>query len=245
VNHPLEASRKLAIALALRERIYAGRIPPGGRLPTVRECAKEYGAAPNTVVAAYELLREWGIAESDGSGSRSRRRREGEVAGPVERLARMAAGLSPLSPGESSRIDEAGLLVPEAVPPRVLDALCLEAGAVAARRSGVVLAGDGTVVELTVVWHPEDVARAAPAVLEPAPVADGGTVKALERAGFPIERAGWHTVRPAEADGYVARSLGVAAGEIVLTVFCTRTVKSGRPVEYLEQYYPGSLRLHW
>jgi DNA-binding transcriptional regulator YhcF (GntR family) len=46
--------------------IRAGRLPPGTRLPTVRELAAELGMAVNTVARAYRELESAGILETRG-----------------------------------------------------------------------------------------------------------------------------------------------------------------------------------
>jgi len=46
--------------------VRAGRLPPGTRLPTVRELAGELGLAVNTVARAYRELETAGIVETRG-----------------------------------------------------------------------------------------------------------------------------------------------------------------------------------
>jgi DNA-binding transcriptional regulator YhcF (GntR family) len=46
--------------------IRCGRLPPGTRLPTVRELAAELGMAVNTVARAYRELESAGILETRG-----------------------------------------------------------------------------------------------------------------------------------------------------------------------------------
>jgi DNA-binding transcriptional regulator YhcF (GntR family) len=48
------------------EAIRAGTLPPGARLPTVREMAGELGLAVNTVARAYRELETAGIVETRG-----------------------------------------------------------------------------------------------------------------------------------------------------------------------------------
>ena len=48
------------------EAIRAGTLPPGARLPTVRELAGELGLAVNTVARAYRELETAGIVETRG-----------------------------------------------------------------------------------------------------------------------------------------------------------------------------------
>jgi DNA-binding transcriptional MocR family regulator len=46
------------------ERIQSRLIPPGSRLPSVRECAKQQSVSPHTVVAAYDQLVAAGLVEA-------------------------------------------------------------------------------------------------------------------------------------------------------------------------------------
>ncbi len=48
------------------EGIRGGRLPPGTRLPTVRELAAQLGMAVNTVARAYRELESAGILETRG-----------------------------------------------------------------------------------------------------------------------------------------------------------------------------------
>lgn len=52
------------LAAHYAERIRAGALVTGSRLPSVREAAKRHALAPSTVVAAYDLLQAQGLAEA-------------------------------------------------------------------------------------------------------------------------------------------------------------------------------------
>lgn len=59
----------LQLARILRERITSGRIPSGGRLPSLMELEEESGLARNTVRKALDVLRNEGlIVASPGRG---------------------------------------------------------------------------------------------------------------------------------------------------------------------------------
>ena len=63
-------SRYRQLAEAMRTRILSGELSPGARLPTVRASAREHGLSPQTVLAAYELLRNWGLISAQvGNGT--------------------------------------------------------------------------------------------------------------------------------------------------------------------------------
>ncbi len=58
------------IAETLRRQIAAGELPPGERLPAVREMAQQWGCTPGTVSRAYALLAAEGLISSHrGSGT--------------------------------------------------------------------------------------------------------------------------------------------------------------------------------
>lgn len=54
-------SNRELIADRLRREIQAGRLRPGDRLPSVREIATSYNAAPNTASQAVRLLASEGL----------------------------------------------------------------------------------------------------------------------------------------------------------------------------------------
>lgn len=60
------STQPLADQLAARfaERIRARLLAPGTRLPSVRECARQQGVSPYTVVAAYDQLLAQGLVEA-------------------------------------------------------------------------------------------------------------------------------------------------------------------------------------
>lgn len=59
---PLFEQMRVAIIDAVRD----GRLPPGARLPTVRELAAELGLAVNTVARTYRELETAGVIETRG-----------------------------------------------------------------------------------------------------------------------------------------------------------------------------------
>ncbi|MGW2065949.1 GntR family transcriptional regulator, partial [Streptomyces sp. NPDC001937] len=61
------------IAASVEQAIGQGTLAPGTALPPLRELATELGVNPNTVAAAYRLLRDRGVIETAGRrGSRVR-----------------------------------------------------------------------------------------------------------------------------------------------------------------------------
>ena len=49
------------LAERFAERIRNRLLPAGARLPSVRECARQQGVSPSTVVAAYDQLLAQGL----------------------------------------------------------------------------------------------------------------------------------------------------------------------------------------
>jgi DNA-binding transcriptional MocR family regulator len=88
--------RAQVIAREFEQRIRAGALSAGGRLPSVRALAGELGVDPGTAAAAYRLLRERGFVISDG-------RRGTLVAAQLEprqsRVNRLPAGIRDLGSG--------------------------------------------------------------------------------------------------------------------------------------------------
>jgi DNA-binding transcriptional MocR family regulator len=52
------------LAQRLAERIQQRLLPPGARLPSVRDCAKRYRVSPSTVVGAYDRLQAQGLVQA-------------------------------------------------------------------------------------------------------------------------------------------------------------------------------------
>ncbi|WP_369657635.1 aminotransferase class I/II-fold pyridoxal phosphate-dependent enzyme [Streptomyces sp. RPA4-2] len=72
-EYPIEGRRAADIASSVERAVGAGALEPGQPLPPMRELAARLGVNPNTVAAAYRVLRERGVIETDGRrGSRVR-----------------------------------------------------------------------------------------------------------------------------------------------------------------------------
>jgi len=77
------------IAAKIETAIAGGRLPPGARLPTVRELAAELAVSPATVAAAYRTLRQRGLVSAQS--------RRGTVVSPQPPL--RVRGAQPLPAG--------------------------------------------------------------------------------------------------------------------------------------------------
>ncbi|WP_395293203.1 aminotransferase class I/II-fold pyridoxal phosphate-dependent enzyme [Kitasatospora hibisci] len=74
-DYPIKGRRASDIAADVEQGVSSGRLAPGTALPPLRDLAAELGVNPNTVAAAYRLLRDRGVIETAGrKGSRIRSR---------------------------------------------------------------------------------------------------------------------------------------------------------------------------
>jgi len=74
-EYRIEGRRAAEIAASVERGVGSGELAPGKLLPPMRELAAELGVNPNTVAAAYRVLRERGVIETAGRrGSRVRPR---------------------------------------------------------------------------------------------------------------------------------------------------------------------------
>ncbi|MFJ5274342.1 aminotransferase class I/II-fold pyridoxal phosphate-dependent enzyme [Streptomyces sp. NPDC088358] len=72
-EYRIEGRRAAEISASVERAVGAGALEPGQVLPPMRELAAQLGVNPNTVAAAYRVLRERGVIETDGRrGSRVR-----------------------------------------------------------------------------------------------------------------------------------------------------------------------------
>ncbi|MFL0179937.1 MULTISPECIES: aminotransferase class I/II-fold pyridoxal phosphate-dependent enzyme [unclassified Mycobacterium] len=75
VQYSIAGEGAEAIAASVEEGIAQGALAPGAALPPIRALAQQLGVNPNTVAAAYRLLRDRGAVESSGRrGTRVRDR---------------------------------------------------------------------------------------------------------------------------------------------------------------------------
>ncbi|MEU1595813.1 aminotransferase class I/II-fold pyridoxal phosphate-dependent enzyme [Streptomyces sp. NPDC005708] len=72
-GYPIEGRGAAEIAASVERAVGTGKLEPGQLLPPMRELAVELGVNPNTVAAAYRILRERAVIETAGRrGSRVR-----------------------------------------------------------------------------------------------------------------------------------------------------------------------------
>jgi DNA-binding transcriptional MocR family regulator len=72
-GYPIEGRRAADIAASIERAVGSGTLEPGHLLPPIRKLAARLQVNPNTVAAAYRVLRERGVVETAGRrGSRVR-----------------------------------------------------------------------------------------------------------------------------------------------------------------------------
>jgi DNA-binding transcriptional MocR family regulator len=98
------AGQTLAEQLAQRfaERMEQGLLPPGARLPSVRDCAGRHRVSPSTVVGAYDLLQARGLVEARPQRGFFVRAPRAEGRPPSPSAA--AALLAPLAPVDATAL---------------------------------------------------------------------------------------------------------------------------------------------
>jgi DNA-binding transcriptional MocR family regulator len=90
------------IAAGVEQAVGAGELVPGQPLPPMRELAAQLGVNPNTVAAAYRILRERGVIETAGRRG-SRVRPKPATTGREELRVEVPAGGRDLSTGNPDR----------------------------------------------------------------------------------------------------------------------------------------------
>ncbi|WAP54583.1 aminotransferase class I/II-fold pyridoxal phosphate-dependent enzyme [Streptomyces sp. S465] len=96
-DYPIAGRRAADIAASVERAVGVGELSPGQPLPPLREVAERLGVNPNTVAAAYRVLRERGVIETAGRrGSRVRAR---PASTPREWIGVDATGARDLSSG--------------------------------------------------------------------------------------------------------------------------------------------------
>ncbi|GAA4874034.1 aminotransferase class I/II-fold pyridoxal phosphate-dependent enzyme [Kitasatospora terrestris] len=65
-QHQIRGRRASEIAADIEQAVASGSLGPGSALPSLRRLATDLGVNPNTAAAAYRLLRDRGVIETDG-----------------------------------------------------------------------------------------------------------------------------------------------------------------------------------
>ena len=218
------------IAADLRAGIETGSYPPGAKLPSRSELARQYGVAQLTVSHALAQLRAEGLVISkQGSGSYVRqpaaviRAARSRLARAERAAGRGAFATDAHSGGWTARSDVT--VRAESASPEIAAALGINTGADVLVRDRVMYADD-TAVQLATSYLPA--AITTPAMSEP-DTGPGGLYARLEEAGHELTSFE-ETVRIGFADSTEAAALGVVPGVAVFRLRRT-AFAAGRPVE--------------
>ncbi|MFD4535638.1 GntR family transcriptional regulator [Kitasatospora sp. NPDC058397] len=220
------------IADHYRQKILSGELPPGTKLPTLREVMEEWGVTMSTASAAMAELRREGLTIA--------RPRHGTVvaepgsASVAIRVRTYAATGRALGAREESRILEIGTTESEE---GIALRLEIDPGSLVHVRQRLV-SRDGTPAHVTSSYYPPFVVQAAPELTEP--VSTGGSRELVaERLGVPQ----WHSLQ--EQTSRIATEqerelLELTDPAVVTQVIRTVSLKDGRVIEVAVKIIPGS-----
>jgi GntR family transcriptional regulator len=220
--------RYLDLADQLRSRLAAGRVGPGGALPSEADLAAEHHTSRVTVRRALDRLRQEGLVTS----------RQGAgwfvaidpVRQPLGRVTTIEAALEAAGAIPSRRILAFRF---EAAPPAAAAALEATAGTEALRVERLNLADDRPFA-LVVVWVRGDLgAELSRAEVEHAPFYD-----LLPLRGVALGTV-HQTIGAEVADPATAQLLDVATGAALLVARRRTCDTGGTPVLYSEHRYPA------
>jgi len=221
--------RYLDLADALRARIAAGDVGPGGALPSEGELGRGYGTSRVTVRRALDILRREGLVTSRrGSGWFAA---VDPVRQPLGRVTTVEAAVEAAGATPSREILSFGFV--EATPAvaaalgadRGADVLCVER----------LNRADGEPFALVTVWVGADLgAELSRADIERAPFYDVLPLRGVDLATV------HQTITAEVADAPTARRLDIAPGDPLLFVRRVTHDASGAPVLYSEHRYPAA-----
>jgi len=230
------------IADDLRRAILDGSLPPGAKLPSRHELARQYGVSDRVAVEAVRVLAAEGFAETrSGSGSYVRQRPE------MQRLTRAwytaRRGGSPFR-AEMGAAGRAGSWECSSERAEMTPAVAarLEAGpGELAMRTRYTFTADGEPVMLSVSWEPLELTSGTPVMLpEEGPHAGRGVVERMAVIGQQITTAE-EVVSARPALAAEADRLNMRTGGTVLTICRTyrtdeRAVETADIVIPVERY---------
>lgn len=212
-----------SIAASIESAISQGGLAPGDALPSIREVAGQLGVNPNTVAAAYRLLRDRGTVET--AGRRGTRVRDRPASTPRSSLdLGVPAGARDLSTGNPAPelLPLAAVGWPDgSVLPLLYGAPAMSAELVDYARAA--LAADGVAADHLAVTNGalDGIERALSANLRPGDrvaVEDPGWANLLDllaALGLPVEPMGVDDDGPLVAD--LQRALGRGVRAVVVT----------------------------
>ena len=201
----------------LRDRVLAGELTAGARLPSEPELARRMHVSRSTLRAAITLLEEEGLLRRvHGSGTyvNDRPLLRDDISHNLSVTAMIrATGRKP-----GARLTAATI---EPAPPEVAEAFGLEPGHPLSALRRVRTADRQPVVDTTDWCRPETLSPA-----EMANPVDGSVYHALAERGLTIHH-GLATMRPSVADSRIAARLDVPEGSLLLTLFQVDSTPDG------------------
>jgi DNA-binding GntR family transcriptional regulator len=215
------------IAAALRDQIEGGTLRPGDPVPSVRKLAEQYNVSTATADKALSALRSEGLLIG-GHGVVS------TVATPTttaqtggERWRRMMATGRATRPGERSEIQSSELV---GAPDDIAEMLGLDQHSAVIRRVRHFIDERG-LAAISTSWLDANLAAAAPALLDVAPI-DGGTIGAVRAATGRTAVTAVATARARLATPTEAEAFGLESPAAVLVIGSEVTDLDGAPIEY-------------
>ncbi|MFI0425104.1 GntR family transcriptional regulator [Spongiactinospora sp. 9N601] len=240
------------IADSLRSDITSGRLPPGGRLPTVRDLADRFGVSRNTAAKAISVLKSEGlITARSGSGAYVRESHPIRRLGP-DRYARHRWQATTVTAHATDRPDsettqqqggqqqEVSLVEADDLIAAVLG---IDVGTLVYERARVMTRDGIPTHTMTSYYRREDV-EGTP-IVDPRPgIAGGGGGFAVlsERGLAPHEITEDLLARMPTAEEVLLLELPV--GEPVVEVRRITRTADGKPIEYARGVHAGS-RFVW
>ncbi|WP_433357933.1 GntR family transcriptional regulator (plasmid) [Microtetraspora malaysiensis] len=240
------------IADAIRSEITAGQLPPGGRLPTVRDLADRYGVSRNTASKALAILKTEGlITARTGSGAYVREQHPIRRLGP-DRYARHRWQVTTVTahaddlPGSATVEQQGGQTQEVALVEAdrtIADALGVEVGAPVYERARVMTRDGAPTHTMTSYYRREDVEGTSITDPRPGIAGQGGGFAVLVSRGLaPHEITEDLSARMPTTEEALLLELPV--GEPVVEVCRTTRTAEGRPIEYARGVHAAS-RFVW
>ena len=224
---PRRRALSYSVAATLRERIVAGTLDPGDRLPSEPELARSLGVSRSSLRAGIALLEEDGlIRRLHGSGTYVSRRPS--VRNDLSRNFSVSSMIAAMGV-EPGSIDER--CAAEIAPPHVAAALGVSAESPVCALRRVRTAGGRRVVDST------DWCAAEVVPLEAMRELGGGSIYSeLAERGRPVHH-GVATITPAVARGEVAQRLEVKPGTLLMTLLQLDSTADGTVVLVSQEHH--------
>jgi DNA-binding GntR family transcriptional regulator len=219
----------MQIAGHIRERIVAGELADGDRVPSARQISADWKVALATATKVLSTLRAEGFVRAlPGIGTVVNTRDAHPFAGDRSMSVVRTGRIYP--PGHYARILSAELTQASE---QVADALGIDRGSPVIRRARVTYDGADTPVAMSVSWFDGGLASRAPRLLETERIHRGTFAYVAEQTGRTVQRE--YSQLSASAVGEdVAEPLGVEPGSPVLVSRARFVADDGSVIEYGE-----------